>query len=178
VTESLTRSTEPVRVADPDEYPALRRLEAEADAMFAQVGIGPFLVSDEDDHLAEAAVVLAVGDPAVGFACVDLVDGCAHLWQLSVLPSAGRQGRGRALVDAVCAWAASNGLPAVTLTTFRDVPWNGPFYARLGFSEVRNLSPGLAAIRDRERALGDDDFGPRLAMRKDLGPASGEGFSP
>jgi hypothetical protein len=56
----------------------------------------------------------------------------------------------------------------VTLTTFRDVPWNGPFYAKLGFRELRHLSPGLAAMREHERLIGDDDFGPRIAMRKDL----------
>jgi hypothetical protein len=72
------------------------------------------------------------------------------------------------LVKAVCDWAAANGLPAVTLTTFRDVAWNGPFYGKLGFRELEDLSPGLAAMREHERAIGDDDFGPRIAMRKDL----------
>ncbi|HUJ66088.1 MAG TPA: hypothetical protein VLX59_11150 [Acidimicrobiales bacterium] len=64
-----------------------------------------------------------------------------------------------------------NGLPAVTLTKFRDVAWNGPFCARLGFREVEDLSPGLAAMREHERAIGGDDLGPRIAMRKDLAPA-------
>jgi hypothetical protein len=50
-----------------------------------------------------------------------------------------------------------------------SIAWNGPFYARLGFREVEVLSPGLAAIREHERAIGDDDFGPRTAMRNDLG---------
>jgi hypothetical protein len=54
------------------------------------------------------------------------------------------------------------------LTTFRDVPWNGPYYAALGFTAVDDRSPGLMAIREHERAIGDDDFGPRFAMRKDL----------
>jgi hypothetical protein len=59
-------------------------------------------------------------------------------------------------------------LPAVTLTTFRDVPWNAPFYARLGFRVIEALSPGLQAIRDHERDIGDDAFGSRVAMRIDL----------
>jgi len=159
---------EEIRVARPEEYEALRRIEEAADGMFADVGIGPFHQSDDDNHLAQAAVVLATGDPAVGFACVEVVDGAAHIWQLSVHPLAARRGRGRALVDAVCDWAGANDLPAVTLTTFRDVAWNGPFYARMGFRELGDLSPGLAAIREHERASGDDDFGPRIAMRKDL----------
>jgi GNAT superfamily N-acetyltransferase len=157
-----------IRVASPDEFGLLRQIELEADRLFESVGIGPFSNSDEEDHLAGSAVVLATGTPAVGFASVENVDGLAHLWQVSVHPDAGRQGRGRALVEAVCEWARSNGYRAVTLTTFRDVAWNGPFYARLGFRPIHVLSAGLLAIREHERAIGDDDFGPRIAMRKDL----------
>lgn len=161
-----------IRVARPDEFEALREIEETGDAMFLDVGIGPFHQSDEEDHLAQAALVLAAGDPAVGFACVELVDGAAHLWQLSVHPGAGRQGVGTALVEAACDWARGQGLPAMTLTTFRDVPWNGPFYERLGFRTLSELSPGLAAIRAHEAAIGDDDFGVRVAMRKELRPGS------
>jgi hypothetical protein len=42
--------------------------------------------------------------------------------------------------------------PAVTLTTFRDVPWNAPFYTRLGFSNAeRQATGGLAAKRELKR---------------------------
>jgi GNAT superfamily N-acetyltransferase len=157
-----------IRIADPEEYPLLRQIEEEADRLFESVGIGPFVNQEEENHLSGAALVLVSGQPAVGFACVEIVDGLAHLWQLSVRPAAGGQGRGRALVAGVADWAAANGYPAVTLTTFRDVPWNGPFYARLGFRVVDELSPGLAALRQHEREIGDDDWGPRVAMRKDL----------
>jgi GNAT superfamily N-acetyltransferase len=157
-----------VRVASPDEFELLRQIELDADQLYETVGIGPFLNSEEEDHLAAAAVVLVTGTPAVGFACVEIVDEVAHIWQLSTHPRASRQGRGRALVGAVCDWARANGYRAVTLTTFRDVPWNGPFYARLGFRAIDDLTPGLLAIRDHERAIGDDNFGPRIAMRKEL----------
>jgi GNAT superfamily N-acetyltransferase len=157
-----------IREASKEELDDLRRLEEDADRLFLEVGIGPFAVSEEENHLAEAAVVLVSGTPPVGFACADVVDGLAHLWQLSVHPSSGRRGIGSALVEAVCGWASANGYPAVTLTTFRDVPWNGPFYARMGFRTIEDLSPGLEAIRRHERDIGDDDFGPRIAMRRDL----------
>jgi hypothetical protein len=57
-------------------------------------------------------------------------------------------------------------LPSVTLTTFRDIAWNAPFYARCGFAELadRDLNPRLAAIRVREAALGLD-VANRCAMR-------------
>ncbi len=54
------------------------------------------------------------------------------------------------------------------MTTYRDVPWNGPFYESLDFGAIGTLTPGLKAIRERERAIGDDDFGPRVAMRRSL----------
>jgi GNAT superfamily N-acetyltransferase len=157
-----------IRTASPEEFDLLRQLELEADQLFETVGIGPFTNSEEENHLATAAVVLVTGTPPVGFASVEVVDGIAHLWQVSVHPDASRQGRGRALVEAACDWARSNDYSAVTLTTFRDVPWNGPFYAKLGFHRVDELSPGLLAIRQHEQAIGDDDFGVRIAMRKDL----------
>jgi len=66
------------------------------------------------------------------------------------------QGLGKALVQATLALAHDRGLPAVTLSTFRDIPWNGPFYAKLGFQEVAvaDLNPRLATIRMREELLG------------------------
>ena len=162
------RADAAVRVARHDEYETLRAIELASEQLFLDIGIGPFSDSDDEDHLEHAAVVFASGDPPVGFACVEVVDGDAHLWQLSVRPEAGRQGRGTALVEAVCAWAVAQGLPGVTLTTFADVAWNGPFYARLGFTVVDSPSPGLAAIRAHEKEIGDDAFGTRVAMRRAL----------
>lgn len=133
--------------------------------MFESVGIGPFTNDDAEDHFDRAALVLVAGEPPVGFVCVEMVDGIPHIWQLSVHPDHARQGLGRSLVEATSAWAASKGFDAITLTTYRDVPWNGPFYESLGFVTVGDLTPELSAIRKHERAIGDDDFGPRVAMR-------------
>jgi GNAT superfamily N-acetyltransferase len=166
VAEPATGPT--IREASRDDFTRLREIEREADTMFAEVGIGPFSDSDDEDHLARAAVVFVAHDPPVGFASMGIVDGMAHLWQLAVLPSSGRRGLGTMLVASVCDWSRSHGFDAVTLTTFRDVPWNGPFYEKLGFRPLTDLTSGLAAVRQHERAIGDDDFGPRIAMRMDL----------
>jgi GNAT superfamily N-acetyltransferase len=95
------------------------------------------------------------GQP-VGFALVREVDGVAHLEELDVHPSHGRQGLGATLLTTVCDWARETGFPAVTLSTFREVPWNGPFYARHGFRILHRseLSPGLVEIRELERRKG------------------------
>jgi len=157
-----------IRRARPEEYTGLRRIEFEADRLFASVGIGPFTNDDAEDHFGQALLVLVVGDPARGFVCVELIDGVPHIWQLAVHPDHGRQGLGRALVEATCEWSRSEGFDAITLTTYRDVPWNGPFYESLGFVALSVLTPGLQAIREHERAVGDDDFGPRVAMQLTL----------
>jgi GNAT superfamily N-acetyltransferase len=167
-TDEVEVANRRIRRARPDELGALRSIELAADEVFESVGIGPFLNDDAGDHSDRADLVLVVDDPPVAFVVVELVDGVPHIWQLSVLPDHGRQGLGTALVAAACDWARSAGFAAMTLTTFRDVPWNGPFYASLGFVAINDLSPALASIRDHERAIGDDDHGPRVAMRLDL----------
>ena len=151
-----------VRPAEPTEFGHLRWVELESERLYQAVGMGPF--PEDENHLPMAAAVFAVGDPAIGFVSLGIVDGAAHVSQVSVLPDHGRNGLGRALLEAAVGWAAASGHTALTLTTYRDVPWNGPFYRTVGFEEVTTLSPGLAAIRAHERDAGLDDFGPRVAM--------------
>ena len=98
--------------------------------------------------------VALAGDAPVGFAHVVVhEDGVAHLEEVDVHPDHGRRGLGRRLVQTVCAWATSHGYDAVTLTTFRDVPWNMPFYARLGFETVASDTVGVAL-----RSVLDDEL--------------------
>ena len=156
---------QPVRPASPTEFGLLREIELESDRLFDTIGIGPFDDDDSHDRLDVVAAVFAAGDPPVGFVSVDIVDGCAHIDQLSVLTDHGGRGIGRALLDEAVRWARASGLAAVTLTTFRDVPWNAPFYRRVGFEVVDDPTPGLAVVRAGERADGLDGFGPRVAMR-------------
>ena len=82
----------------------------------------------------------------IGFAVAWVVDGEGHLDELAVVPAHGRRGVGRALVDEVVAWTVAQGLPSITLTTFRDVPWNGPYYEKLGFQVVSTLTPSTSSV--------------------------------
>ena len=65
----------------------------------------------------------------------------------------------------------------MTLTTFADAPWNGPYYRRLGWRDLpaAELGPELASIRRHEASLGLDacpgrqrssscEDGPRLSV--------------
>jgi GNAT superfamily N-acetyltransferase len=157
-----------VRVARPEEYPLITEIESAADGLFAAHGVRVPDGRTPVAVLAAAAAVLVTGDPPVGSAWLEIVDGLAHLEQLSVHPSAMRHGRGTALLLASIDWAAAHGYPAITLTTFRDLAFNGPFYARHGFVPMTELSAGLAALRENERALGLDRQGVRIAMRREV----------
>jgi GNAT superfamily N-acetyltransferase len=105
----------------------------------------------------------------VGYLLLDAVDGAAHIEQVSIHPGHARQGLGRALIGRAAVWARAGGLTALTLTTYVGVPWNGPYYERLGFRYLarEEETPGLRAVREHERAAGLDAW-PRAAMRRDL----------
>lgn len=164
-----------VRAARREEYSLLPAIEAAADALFGEYGItvptGPKALTTIEE-LEEAAANLVVGDPPVGCARLVELDGMAHLDQLSVHPNAMRHGLGTALLLGAVAWAAESGYRAITLTTFRDLPFNGPFYARQGFVELTELTPGLAAAREHERGMGLDRQSVRIAMHRNLGAAA------
>jgi GNAT superfamily N-acetyltransferase len=75
-------------------------------------------------------------DELVGFAlCSDRGEDL-YLDQLSVLPRHGRQGLGTRLVRRCLQEAEARSFRRVSLSTFRKVPWNGPFYRKLGFREI------------------------------------------
>lgn len=115
-------------------------------------------------ELSASRHLLVAGNPPVGFARLEEVDGFAHLEQLSVHPGAAGSGLGRALVEAALQWAREEGYPGMTLCTFARIPFNAPFYRTCGF-EVVEPEGGLARLRRHESGLGLDRIGERVAMR-------------
>lgn len=105
----------------------------------------------------------------VGFVVVDLVDAAVHVEEVSVLPDVGGRGHGMALMRHVEKWARAKGYTKVTLTTFREVPWNQPWYERRGYRVLaeEEWTPGLVARREREAAQGLDPD-QRVIMAKAL----------
>lgn len=173
---AMADGAHPIRPVRPDELGAIRDIEVGTGVLFADIGMS--FIADEEPPPVElleqyrragrAWVSTDPTDRPVAFLIADLVDDCAHVEQVSVDPSFGRRGIGRSLIDHLEAWATGRGLRAVTLTTFRDVPWNGPYYARCGFVTLQeaDMGPELAArlAAERQRHLG----GPRVAMGRDL----------
>lgn len=159
---------EDVRAAARGELPALEDVWRRAQALFRTAGYQVPELPFDTAGLAEAKAVFVAGRPPVAFVRVDEVDGLAHIDEVAVIPKRMRQGIGSRLIERACDWARTHEYPAVTLTTFADVPWNGPYYAARGFVEVDELTPGLAALREEERELGMDAAGRRVVMRREV----------
>ena len=87
-----------------------------------------------------------VEDAPAGFLVTEPFSRELHIWEVDVHPDFQGRGLGAGLMRACMIDARNSGFRAVTLTTFRDVPWNAPFYERLGFEEVTALDahPRLA----------------------------------
>lgn len=170
-----------IRPAIARDVAAMQAIEVDAGEPFRAIGLDVVA----DDPPPEAAVLLnaiAAGlawiaeeesdgsdwEPGpVGYVLASVVDGEGHLDQVSVRGRAAGRGIGTALVEVVLAWSKAAGHPAVTLTTYRDVPWNGPWYRRRGFVDLADadFGPSLRAILDRERAAGLEPPA-RIAMRR------------
>ena len=158
-----------VRPATDADLALLTEIESAADGVFAEVGITDLPPAANLDDFRAADAVLVSGDPPIGFARIDLVLGEPYLSQLSVHPSAMRRGAGSALLEAAVRWAHQNGHDGLALATFRDVAWNAPFYALHGFVEVMPpLTPGLELVRQHEKTLRLERFGPRVIMRRSV----------
>jgi len=83
----------------------------------------------------------------VGYLLLDVVAGAAHIEQVSVDPAHARRRIGSQLIEAAAAWACHHGLRAMTLTSFALVPWNAPYYTRLGFVVLPNADSPRSCVR-------------------------------
>ncbi|MFB7916441.1 GNAT family N-acetyltransferase [Streptomyces sp. NPDC056061] len=166
-----------IRTARRPDLPLLQDIERGAGEAFRALGMTA--IADDDpppldllDRYRLAGRAWVAADPddrPIGYLIADLVDGAAHIEQVSVHPSAARRGIGSGLIDHLAGWAERQGLTALTLTTFRHVPWNAPYYTRLGFRALDDaeLTDGLRKIRAEEAEHGLDRW-PRLCMRREL----------
>jgi GNAT superfamily N-acetyltransferase len=165
-----------IRPAAERDLPVLRDVERAAGEGFREIGMAP--VADDDPPTIETlrgyvaagrAWVTEEGGRVVAYLIADLVDGNVHVEQVSVHPDHAHHGHGRALLEHLARWSVDRGYRAMTLTTFTDVPWNGPYYVRCGFRRLDDdeVTPELRVLRAREAEHGLDRW-PRACMRRDL----------
>ena len=163
-----------IRPALPADVLGLPAIEAAAGEAFRTVGM-PEIADDPlpdvqqlKRHASDGRVrVATVSNEVVGYALAVVRDGSAHLEQVSVHPDHAGQRIGADLIDAVTSWARDRGDDRLTLTTFADVPWNAPYYRKLGFRALPDdaLGPQLAAELSAERMR---FTAPRTAMARDV----------
>ena len=164
-----------VRRAEAEDLPALLNVQAAAATRFARLGLIatpdglPETIPINAFQRATLKGLLFLAEYAqrkVGFALCSIERPDLYLDQISVIPDAGRKGVGAALLDAASTEAARRGLWGVSLSTFRDVPWNAPFFAKQNFQEVPRAGLALWQL-DIERAQADImDVGARCFMRR------------
>lgn len=121
---------------------------------------GPLEPAKVQDWLANGGVYVAQNDQGlVGLIAVQKRDGVLYVAELSVNESQQGRGLGGMLLgqvfDQARQMARRDGKDTarVSLTTFPDVPWNGPWYRRRGFREVDPQTLGLWHV---EKAQQDD----------------------
>ena len=153
---------------DLPEIPALERAAAERflETAHPELAAAPPSMTGAVLDLAlreDRLIVAEQGDVLCGFALLDQRGEDGWLREFDVPPAFGGQGVGRALLAFSCAWARGRSCTRLTLTTFRAVPFNGPFYARFGFCflEEATLPPHLVEALAAERDAGLRD---RCAM--------------
>lgn len=143
--------------ADAAVLPDIERSAARAFQKLSDLGWMPgSVVGSVEDHLASIARgtlwVAEERGSVVGFLTADIAGDELHIDEFNVRLDRQGQGIGRQLIAAAVNDARSRKLEAVTLTTFRTVTWNGPFYEGAGFKVLsgRDISARLQAILDLE----------------------------
>jgi GNAT superfamily N-acetyltransferase len=159
-----------IRLASPADYAAIEQVENAADRLLID-WLTPQLwepAPSGASRAADAGYILVAeetkGSAVIGFVHVLECGQIAHLEQLSVLPEHGRRGHGRALVEAAKKEARRRGYQWLSLRTYADVPWNGPFYAVAGFVETKPATDFHKQLEKVEERLGLDLHGRRIQM--------------
>ncbi|MEO1220784.1 MAG: GNAT family N-acetyltransferase [Pseudomonadota bacterium] len=139
------------RLADAEHMPAIERaagkLFQEVEGLAGIAGEHTLPLERLERYIRKGHCLVAhSGERMIGFLVCEPFRRELHIWELDVHPDFQGHGVGAGLLRACMIDARNSGFSAVTLTTFRDVPWNGPFYERRGFEEVTALDahPRLA----------------------------------
>lgn len=163
----------PTRGTDIDRLEAVERSAATLFRALPDLAwLGDDCTAGPDVHRTAVAqglswVAVDTADQPIGFLIAAEADADLHILELSVSAEHQGRGAGRALMAAARQEAEVRAKQALTLTTFSTVPWNAPFYARMGYAALISaetpayLGETLAA----EAAHGLTD---RVAMRLTL----------
>lgn len=154
-------SVRPTRLEEVELLPSIERSAGQAFLAIeelAWVATDDTLPAEAHRHFVElgGSWVAELDGSVIGFACAERYQDDLHIWEVAVALEAQGQGAGSSLIDGLVAHARRRRLRRVTLTTFRDVPWNEGFYRRRGFRvlERSELDPRLSYVLDLEARQG------------------------
>ena len=146
----------PARLAD---IPRMQEIENDAGGLFEGWGLVDFddlavvhMSEHVDSIVAGLSFIAETNGRAAGFVMGVMYGDDAYLHELDVERASQKKGLGAALVWAFIDAARAKHADTVYLSTFRDPPWNAPFYARLGFREVArsNYLPWMTEIETQQ----------------------------
>ena len=157
-----------IRIPTKSELSLLSNIESKADELLPPGTFPEEMVDCSIGELSESLsggylYVAEVDNRLVGFCMSRILGGYLHLQQLSVLPDYGRRGIGTGLLKTAITLTKSRGFPGVTLTAFRNIRWNAPFYSAQGFTVISEFNhfAELESVLKYETSVGLTD---RVAM--------------
>ena len=138
-----------IRVASQSDIDHIWAIDSSATKKFASIPALADIAAPEDSPekfegwLEHGRVYLVEeSNRPVGFITAHEVDEVLHVTELDVHQDHQRRGFGAMLLEAIFQWAQeiaqekNREVARVALTTYPDVPWNGPWYKKHGFVEV------------------------------------------
>lgn len=150
----------------------LREIERAAGARFKAIGmqniadgdVTPALILEARAESGQLYVAIEPAGVVAGFLIWSPKDGLAYIEEVSVHPDHAGHRLAARMIDQL-AEDVRGRHAALTLATFRDVEWNAPYYARLGFVELPPKQAGPQhQINWKEQAKNGLDMERRLFM--------------
>ncbi len=167
----MTATFRNTRTADIFRLQEIERAAAELFRDSELIDIDTMAVIPMADHITSIetgiSIVAQVDGRIAGFVMGEMQGDVAYLRELDVDPAYQRRGIGAMLVTAYIESARTKAATATYLSTFRDPPWNAPFYRRMGFTDI-DRTDYLPWMTDMEAAQAAFlDISTRVFMRMD-----------
>lgn len=174
-----------IRLGSTDEIHKIAPLEQAAAEAFREIGMDAIA---DDPPMPEAELIEAAEEQrlwvAVEYGVLkaylvgDFLPQSLHIDQVTVHPDASRRGLGALMIESVSADPRSKERGFITLTSFANVPWNAPYYERIGFIDIAESDwpEGVAEKVAAEQEKGLAAW-PRVVMQREI-PEEPAAFPP
>lgn len=165
-----------MRLATLDDISQIAPMERAASEVFREIGMNAIA---DDAPFSDDVLEKAVADQRLwvateygtlrAYLLAEFLPESLHIEQVTVHPDAAHRGIGAMLIQSVSGDARATALGKITLTTFENVPWNAPYYERLGFIDIDEAQwpVGIAEIVQAEKDRGLHAW-PRVVMVREI----------